>query len=93
MTDSALPLLVGGGREFELLVACLYAGRNLLIDGPVGVGKTRLAQESAKVLNRSMIPMDGDERYSVEKLGGWLDPPAVISRGYIQEVSCSRAGA
>jgi|GEM_PF-4090904 len=55
MNDSALPLRVDREREFELLVACLEAGRNLLIEGPVGVGKTRLAQEGARVLNRSMI--------------------------------------
>jgi MoxR-like ATPase len=61
MNDSALPPRIGRDREFELLVACLKAGRNLLIEGPVGVGKTRLAQEGARVLNRSMIRVDGDE--------------------------------
>ncbi len=85
MNDSALPPLVGRERELELLVACLKAGRHLLIEGPVGVGKTRLAQEGAKALNRSIIRVEGDERYSEEKLAGWFDPPAVISRGYVQE--------
>ena len=85
MNDSALPPLVGRKRELELLVACLNAGRNLLIEGPVGVGKTRLAQEGARALNRSIIRVDGDERYSEEKLAGWFDPPDVISRGYVPE--------
>jgi MoxR-like ATPase len=44
MTGKAIPPLVGRERELELLAACLKAGRNLLIEGPVGVGKTRLAQ-------------------------------------------------
>jgi MoxR-like ATPase len=61
MSDDLLPPPVGRDREFELLVACLKAGRNLLIEGPVGVGKTRLAQEGARVLNRPMIRVDGDE--------------------------------
>jgi MoxR-like ATPase/Mg-chelatase subunit ChlD len=85
MNDRALPPLVGRDREFELFVACLNAGRNLLIEGPVGVGKTRLAQEGARVLKRSVIRVDGDERYSEEKLAGWFDPPAVISLGYVQD--------
>ncbi len=51
----------------------------------MGVGKTRLAQEGAKVLSRQMVRVDGDERYSEEKLAGWFDPPAVISHGYVQE--------
>jgi len=84
MTDTALPPLIGRAREFELLIACLKAGRNLLIEGPVGVGKTRLAQEAARAMNRSIVRVDGDERYSEEKLGGWFDPPAVISQGYVR---------
>ncbi len=85
MNDGVLPELIGRDRELELLLACLKAGRNLLIEGPVGVGKTRLAQEGARLLNRSMIRVDGDERYSEEKLAGWFDPPEVISRGYTQD--------
>jgi len=85
MIDTAPPPLIGREREFELLIACLRAGRNLLIEGPVGVGKTRLAQEAARAMKRSIIRVDGDERYSEEKLGGWFDPPAVISQGYVQE--------
>ncbi len=80
MTKNGLPLLIGRDQELELLPACLKAGLNLLIEGPVGVGKTRLAQEAARAMNRPTIRVDGDERYSEEKLTGWFDPPAVISR-------------
>jgi len=88
MNDNGLPQLIGRKRERELLLACLNAGVNVLIEGPVGVGKTRLAQEGANALNRSVIRVDGDERYSEEKLAGWFDPPAVISRGYVREAFC-----
>ena len=80
MTNNGLPLLIGRDQELELLPACLKAGLNLLIEGPVGVGKTRLAQEAARAMNRPTIRVDGDERYSEEKLTGWFDPPAVVSR-------------
>ncbi len=70
--------LLAGNRSSKLLPACLKAGSNLLIEGPVGVGKTRLAQEAARAMNRPTIRVDGDERYSEEKLAGWFDPPAVF---------------
>ena len=85
LNDNTLPPLVGRKKELELLLACLSAGRNLLIEGPVGVGKTRLAQEAARIMNRSMVRVDGDERYSEEKLAGWFDPPGVIACGYTSE--------
>ncbi len=85
MTNRGLPLLVGRDRELRLLLACLKAGLNLLIEGPVGVGKTRLAQKAARAMNRPTIRVDGDERYSEEKLTGWFDPPAVVSHGYVLE--------
>ncbi len=85
MTDNALPPIVVREQESELLIACLRAGRNLLIEGPVGVGKTRLAQEAARAMNRPIVRVDGDERYSEEKLAGWFDPPAVLARGYVPE--------
>jgi MoxR-like ATPase len=47
MTNNGLPLFIGRDQELELLLACLKAGLNLLIEGPVGVGKTRVAQEAA----------------------------------------------
>ena len=46
MTDDGLPLFIGRDQELELM-ACLKAGLNLLIEGSVGVGKIRLAQEAA----------------------------------------------
>ncbi|MGC8602434.1 MAG: AAA family ATPase [Desulfomonilaceae bacterium] len=85
MKNATILPLIGRDREFELLTACLEAGRNILIEGPVGVGKTRLAQEAAKAMNYLMVRVDGDERYSEEKLAGWFDPPAVIAHGYVHE--------
>ena len=38
-----LPGIVGRREEIEVLHACLAAGRHVLLEGPVGVGKTALA--------------------------------------------------
>lgn len=75
------------GREAELfqIRACLRARRNVLLEGPVGVGKTRLALAAIEELKRPVFRVDGDSRYSEQKLSGWFDPPAVIQKGYSRE--------
>lgn len=76
------PPLVGRAHELRLIMAALECGRAVLIEGPVGVGKSRLAEEACARLGRRVVRVDGDERYGEEKLTGWYDPPAVIRDGY-----------
>jgi len=75
------------GRETELrkALATVKAGKHLLIEGPVGVGKTIIAEAVAKYLGRSIHRVDGDERYTEQKLTGWFDPPPVIRNGYSKD--------
>jgi len=77
--------IVGRDRESRLALAVLQAGRHLLLEGPVGVGKTFLAQSLARYLGRTLNRVDGDERYSEQKLTGWFDPPLVLKLGYARE--------
>lgn len=83
----AKPDLAGGlvGREEEMsrIRACLRAGRNVLLEGPVGVGKTHLALAVTRELGRPVFRVDGDSRYSEQKLSGWFDPPAVVKKGFV----------
>ena len=74
--------LIGRQRELEGLMACVRAGRHVLMEGPVGVGKTELAKVAAAVLARGLVRIDGDGRYSESKLVGLFDPPQVLERGY-----------
>jgi MoxR-like ATPase len=76
--------IVGRTEELQAALACVRLGRNLLIEGPVGVGKTVLALAVAHHLGRSFYRVDGDERYSEQKLTGWFDPPIVLAKGYEQ---------
>jgi MoxR-like ATPase/Mg-chelatase subunit ChlD len=75
------------GREIELrrALVAVRAGKHLLIEGPVGVGKTVLAEAVAKHLGRAFYRVDGDERYTEQKLTGWFDPPLVIKNGYSKD--------
>ncbi len=77
--------IVGRERESRLALAVLQAGRHLLLEGPVGVGKTFLAQSLSRYLGRPLFRVDGDERYSEQKLTGWFDPPMVLKSGYTRE--------
>jgi MoxR-like ATPase len=79
------PTLIGREIETGKVMACLRAKRNLLLEGPVGVGKTHLALSVTEKLGRKVFRVDGDNRYSEQKLSGWFDPPTVIKRGFTAE--------
>ena len=77
--------LVGREKETQQIQACLEAERNVLLEGPVGVGKTHLALSITQKLGRKTFRVDGDNRYSEQRLSGWFDPPTVIKKGFIAE--------
>ena len=74
--------LKAGLSPAELIRACARTGRHVLIEGPVGVGKTHLARTVAGELGRPLIRVDGDQRYGEQKMTGWFDPPGVMAKGY-----------
>lgn len=81
--------IVGRDKELRMALLCCMAGRHTLIEGPVGVGKTVLATAIAGYLNRPIFRVDGDERYTEQKLTGWFDPPIVMKKGYTPDAFIS----
>lgn len=77
--------LIGRKKEIGQVRACLKAGRNVLLEGPVGVGKTHLALAVVEESGRPVFRVDGDNRYSEQKLSGWFDPPTVVKKGFVPE--------
>jgi len=77
--------IVGRAAELAMALAVLGAGRHLLLEGPVGVGKTTVALAVCSHLGRLTVRIDGDDRYSESKLTGWFDPPLVLKQGYREE--------
>lgn len=77
--------IVGRTQELEALLACLLAGRHVLLEGPVAVGKTALAKACASVLARGVFRVDGDARFTESRLTGQFDPPTVMRAGYTPE--------
>lgn len=77
--------IIGRADELRSALAVLGSGSHLLLEGPVGVGKTRLALCVCAHLGRGVIRVDGDDRYTESKLTGWFDPPIVLRQGYREE--------
>jgi len=77
--------IVGRADELAMALAVLEAERHLLLEGPVGVGKTTVALAVCAYLGRGVVRVDGDDRYSESKLTGWFDPPLVLAKGYNDE--------
>ncbi len=74
--------LIGREQEQKLIEGMVRAGHHVLLEGPVGVGKTTLAIAVAEKLNRSVIRVDGDGRYTEQKLVGSFDPKLVLDQGF-----------
>lgn len=85
-TKKAQVKVVGRDHELPQLKLALELGRNLLIEGPVGVGKTFLVLEVLRQSKREFVRVDGDSRYTEQKLTGWFDPPLVLKKGYVASV-------
>ncbi len=77
--------IVGRDVELEMGIAAVRGNGHLMIEGPVGVGKTVLANAIAVHMGRPVYRVDGDERYTEQKLSGWFDPPVVLEKGYVEE--------
>lgn len=77
--------LVGRTAEKTAIEQMVKAGKHLLLEGPVGVGKTTLAVTVAAGLKRGVIRIDGDGRFTEQKLVGSFDPKLVMDRGFVQK--------
>ena len=78
--------VIGRRADLTAIMACFVAGRNVLLEGPVGVGKTALARAAADGAGRGIVRVDGDSRYTEARLVGHFDPPGVLAKGYQPEL-------
>ena len=75
------------GRDIAIadLIHCIRCGKHVLLEGPVGVGKTHLVNSVSQYLDKKVVRVDGDTRFTEQKLTGWFDPPTVLKKGYTKE--------
>jgi MoxR-like ATPase len=74
--------VVGRRREAELVLASLAAGRNVLLEGPPGTGKSTLLRSVASVIGTSFVFVEGNAELTPARLLGSHDPAQVLERGY-----------
>ncbi len=77
--------IIGRTEEAGQIEKALKLSRNLLIEGPVGVGKTFLVTQVLAKMKLGYERVDGDTRYTEQKLSGWFDPPMVLKKGYAED--------
>jgi len=77
--------LIGRKQEQERIEQILRSGHHVLLEGAVGVGKTTLALAVAEKLGRPVVRVDGDGRYTEQKLVGSFDPKLVMEQGFVRE--------
>ncbi len=77
--------IVGRTEELRKIILARLVGKNILIEGEVGVGKTKLAHAVASHYDSEFYRVDCSEELLTHNLVGYFDPPLVISCGYTEE--------
>lgn len=77
--------IIGRTEEFEKIILARLVDKNLIIEGEVGVGKTRIAKAIASYYDTEFARIDCSEETLPHNLVGYFDPPLVISKGYFEE--------
>ena len=77
--------IIGRENELKLLLLANEAGKHILIEGEVGVGKTTVAKAIAEYKSAIFYRIDGTEDTFSHTLVGYYDPPVVIAKGYSEE--------
>jgi len=77
--------IIGRSEELRKIILAHKIGKNILIEGEVGVGKTTLARATASYFDTDFYRIDCSEETLPHNLVGFWDPPLVISKGYSDE--------
>ena len=75
-------MIVGRKREIQFCTACIKLGRHMFIGRPCRCWKKQIGTGSTNNLQRPLIRIDADDRYTEDKLIGFFDPVLVLQSGY-----------
>jgi len=76
--------IIGRTVELKKIILAHSVGKNILIEGEVGVGKTTLAKAVSSYFDSKFYRIDCAEETLTHNLIGYFDPPLVIAKGYIE---------
>ena len=85
--------IIGRDQELKQIIVAHSVGKNILLEGNVGVGKTTLAKAVAQYFGFSDANSNHSNFYRVDcseellphNLVGYFDPPLVIANGYNED--------
>ncbi|MFW9950413.1 MAG: AAA family ATPase [Candidatus Thorarchaeota archaeon] len=77
--------IIGRTDELKKIVLARSVGKNILIEGEVGVGKTTIARAIASYFDAEFTRIDCSEETLSHNLVGYWEPPLVISKGYTED--------
>jgi MoxR-like ATPase len=83
--DKVSNLIVGREKEIQLMIRAVEKRLPIIIEGPVGTGKTEMAKALSQCLELPFVRVDGDDSLTSIKLKGWYDPPLVLEKGFSRE--------
>ncbi|MCP4761584.1 MAG: MoxR family ATPase, partial [archaeon] len=77
--------IIGRTEELQKIILAHSVGKNILIEGEVGVGKTTLAKAVSSYYDSEFYRIDCSEDSLTHNLIGYFDPPLVIAKGYVED--------
>ncbi|MDI3341335.1 MAG: MoxR family ATPase [Sphaerobacter sp.] len=77
--------VVGREREITGILAAISAGRDLLLEGPPGIGKSTILRAVTRHYGIPLVLVEGNADLTPAKLIGYHNPAQVVRHGYRPE--------